>query len=225
MQSMLTKKSFQFLSDLKKNCRDREWFELHKEDYREHLLYPLQYLAGELSDLMLSIDDNFGVMPKRVISRIYRDTRFSRDKSLFKSNMWITFKRPESLWPDWPAFFFEIYPEGYRYGMGFYQATSRTMSGLRVAVAEDADRFRAIMHELLKRYEVQGERYKKEPKHDLPEDLKDMISRKNFYLHTTRCKTQMDKQVAVEMASGFESLRELYSFLLHVKMRIAFREL
>ncbi len=51
----------------------------------------------------------------RTISRIYRDTRFSKDKSPYKTTMWVTFKRPVKEWQNAPAYFFEITLESYRY--------------------------------------------------------------------------------------------------------------
>jgi hypothetical protein len=58
-----------------------------------------------MDGFMLSIDPYFDVHPaiNRTISKIYRDTRFSNDKSPFKTTMWITFKRPEKNWKDAPA--------------------------------------------------------------------------------------------------------------------------
>ncbi len=82
---------------------------------------------------MLTIDPSFGIRPAvdKTISRIYRDTRFSKDKSLFKSTMWLTFKRPRKDWKDAPAYFLEISPDSYRYGMGYYSVSSDTMYKFR----------------------------------------------------------------------------------------------
>lgn len=102
----------------------REWFQENKGEYQEHLLHPMQNLVRSLSDTMLSIDPSLDVAPVvgRTISRIYHDARFSRNKPLFRNSMWITFKRSQKDWLDTPAFFFEINPVIYQYGMGFYKA-------------------------------------------------------------------------------------------------------
>lgn len=71
-----------FLRDLAAN-NNKAWFEAHRQEYEEHLLEPLKALVSDLSGFMLSIDPDFMTIPAvdRTISRIYRDTRFSKDKS------------------------------------------------------------------------------------------------------------------------------------------------
>ena len=104
-----SKDSIVFLRELKKN-NNKQWFESHKSDYEALLLAPLKNLVSDLGDFMLSIDNFFEVTPSvnKTISRIYRDTRFSHDKSPYKTSLWITFKRPQKDWKDAPAYFFEI---------------------------------------------------------------------------------------------------------------------
>lgn len=215
-------KTFKFLTDIEKNKCDRAWLEEHKDAYKAHLLYPLQELASGLSDTMLSIDHCFEVMPQRTVSRIYRDTRFSHDKSLFKSTMWITFKRSEKTWRDTPAFFFEIFPEGYRYGMGFYQASSYTMHGLRQIIAAHPDKFRKIMSKVSTMCEVQGERYKREAFCGLPDDIKEVVMRKNFYVQIKRPIDDciLNGNISKELSANYKMLNDLYAFLLAAKIRI-----
>ena len=80
---------------------------------------------------MRSIDPEIEVAPGRAVSRVFRDTRFSKDKSPYKTSHWITFKRPRKNWQNFPAFFFEISPDTYRYGMGFFSADRATMDRFR----------------------------------------------------------------------------------------------
>ena len=83
-----------FLKNLKEN-NNKLWFEENKEKYIHHLLTPMKYLVMDLSSFILSIDPLLEVTPSSgyTISKIYRDTRFSKDKSPYKIRMWITFKR------------------------------------------------------------------------------------------------------------------------------------
>ncbi|MHB8918961.1 MAG: DUF2461 family protein, partial [Desulfocucumaceae bacterium] len=107
--------TLEFLINLGLN-NDKAWFESNKHQYQEFLLEPLRSLASDLGPFMLSIDPYLEVSPGRSVSRIYRDTRFSRDKSPYKTNMWAAFKRPSRDWKADPVFFFEIYQDWYRYG-------------------------------------------------------------------------------------------------------------
>lgn len=128
-----SQESLDFLGNLKAN-NNRMWYEANRQVYINCLLEPLQNLVVDIGAFMLTIDPYLEVTPAidKTISRIYRDTRFSRDKSPYKSTMWITFKRPNKEWKDAPAFFFEISPDSYRYGMGFYSAGKKTMDRFRV---------------------------------------------------------------------------------------------
>ena len=87
MQNALSEKSFQFLAELEKHTSDKAWFEEHKTAYKEYLYDPLYELAERLGPVILSLDAGFEVTPRKVISRIYKDTRFSRDKAFYKNNM------------------------------------------------------------------------------------------------------------------------------------------
>ncbi len=130
------KETFVFLRSLETN-NNKKWFEQHKNDYHEFLLNPLKSLVSDLSGFMLTIDPFFEVSPavNRTISRIYRDTRFTKDKSPYKTTSWIIFKRPKKDWKNSPAYFIELSPDSYRFGMGFYSASPNTMRLFREAIA------------------------------------------------------------------------------------------
>jgi uncharacterized protein (TIGR02453 family) len=119
-----SRKTFTFLRDLGHN-NDKAWFETHRPVYEQHVLRPLRDLVSDLADFMLGIDLSFEVEPAvgKTISRIYRDTRFSKDKSPFRDHMWIAFKRSGQDWAHYiPTYYLEITPTSYRYGLGFYEA-------------------------------------------------------------------------------------------------------
>lgn len=86
-------KTLKFLRGLKTN-NNKAWFQAHRADYEKYVLQPLRDLVIDLGDFMLDIDPFFEITPSvnKTISRIYRDTRFSKDKSPFRSTVWFTFK-------------------------------------------------------------------------------------------------------------------------------------
>jgi len=123
-------KKLKFLRAIKAN-NNKAWFEAHRNDYEEYVLGPLRDLVTDLGDFMLDIDPRFEVEPavNKTISRIYRDTRFSKDKSPFRSTVWITFKNRNKDWTtNVCGYFFELSMDSYRYGMGFYDAAPSIMS-------------------------------------------------------------------------------------------------
>lgn len=213
-----TPESFQFLHDIKEH-NSKSWYEGHKPDYRRLLLTPFQDLVGDLSGFMLSIDPQLVTTPAidKTISRIYRDTRFSKDKSLYRDSMWLTFKRPVTEWQEAPAYFFEITPEGYRYGMGFYSAATPFMERFRERLKAKPERFLATISFLKQNspFIVEGERYKKNHGGDLPDELRDWFQYKSFYLTSNH---QIDQilftdQLVGELTVGFEILAPLYRYL------------
>ncbi|MHB8062813.1 MAG: DUF2461 family protein, partial [Ruminiclostridium sp.] len=94
-----------FLSNLVLN-NNKTWFDENKDNYQQYILDPLGRLVQDLSRPMLEIDPLFEVTPSvnKTISRIYRDTRFSKNKNPYKDSVWITFKRPGKEWSDVPSF-------------------------------------------------------------------------------------------------------------------------
>lgn len=126
--------SLEFFEGLTAN-NNRAWFEAHRDEYENYLLNPLKALVSDLAAPMLSIDPELITVPAvdKTISRIYQDTRFSRNKSPYKTRLWISFKRLSPDWKTAPCFFFEISADGYRYGMGFSAPPERpwkTFGGL-----------------------------------------------------------------------------------------------
>ena len=185
MSSIFSQHSIDFLQGLQDN-NNKPWFQAHEAGYRQYVLAPLVGLVEALSETMLEIDSNFEMAPKvsKTISRIYRDTRFSRDKSLYHSHMWITFKRPCVEWQDAPGYFFEIEPDRYVYGMGLYKATHETMDAFRARLEAQPDEFRQIISFLDARTDISvgGDLYKKTLTPSIPNDLQSWYQRKTCYL-------------------------------------------
>jgi uncharacterized protein (TIGR02453 family) len=214
--------SLDFLRDIKAN-NTKGWFEVHRSDYEQHLLSPLRALAASLTPLMLSIDPDLVTTPARVISRIHRDTRFSRDKSPYKSTLWLTFKRPHSDWQDAPAFFFELGADSWRYGMGFYAASKNTMDRLRLLIERKPFEFERMIAFLAEqdRFMVEGEQYKRLINPAVPEHLRPWHQRKSVYLVCNRQSGRLlyDRETLNELITGFSLLQPLYHYF--SKLRIS----
>lgn len=214
--------SLSFLRDLKAN-NSKVWFEEYRRDYEQHLLSPLRALTAGLTPLMLSIDQDFVTTPARVISRIHRDTRFSRDKSPYKTTLWLTFKMHHSDWQDAPAFFFELGADSWRYGMGFYAASKETMDRLRQLIERKPAEFERMIAFLADQdqFAVEGEQYKRLINPAVPEHLRPWHQRKSVYLVCNRPSDGQlySREVLGELVTGFTLLEPLYhSFS---KLRIA----
>lgn len=218
--------TFQFLMENRFH-NSREWFLEHKPNYMQYVLEPLQDLVAALSPTMLEIDSSLITEPKvdKTISRIYRDTRFARDKSLFKEHMWITFMRDKkSLHFDPACFFFEITPDHYHYGCGYYQASSAEMGAIRALVLENHPAFAALWR-MLERQDIfvpEGESYKRNRYPEAPAELWPWLNRKNlFFTHrSTDFDLLFSEHLAERVAADFLLLKPAYEFFLAARARV-----
>lgn len=217
-----SKDTIKFLGDLRSN-NNKPWFEAHKGEYERSVLEPLQNLVKEVGPFMLTIDPDFETRPRvdKTISRIYRDTRFSHDKSPFKNTMWITFRRPIKDWKNAPAYFLEISPDSYRYGMGFYSATKETMGRLRRIIDEKPKEFlKAVSFYPKQRdFVVEGEKYKRVLNSGISEEMQEWHQRKNLYLVCNRDIDErfFSRELVDDLISGFRLLAPFYHYLWRLK--------
>ena len=124
----------------------KEWFREHRKDYDRLVLDPMRQLVLELQPGVWKLDDSLIAEPKvgRSISRIYRDTRFTKDKSTFRDVCWCVFLREKKLYQGPPAFYFEFSPRFVRWGCGYYRASPRDMDTLRgLILRQDPDFYKA----------------------------------------------------------------------------------
>jgi len=143
-----TKDTIRFFEELAGN-NTTTWFASNKERYTHQVMKELRELAWDLQPVLMAIDPRLETRPEKAISRIYRDLRFSHDKSPYKTTMWITYKRLNKTWQDYPSFFFELSGSSYRYGMGFYSATRATMDLFRESIDKNPGIFRCTFNTIL----------------------------------------------------------------------------
>lgn len=206
-----------FLRDLGAH-NAKPWFEAHRRAYETVLLHPFEDLVAALSGTILDIDGTLETTPGvgHTLSRIHRDIRFSKDKSPYRTNMWCTFKRREKAWMDAPAFFFELFPEGYRYGMGHYAPSRDTMEALREEMRFRPEAFSQAIawYDDQNTFTVEGPCYRR-PLPDAPYAFSEWYSRKNFFLVSNHPWEERlyDPTLSEEVAAGFSLLAPLYRHL------------
>jgi uncharacterized protein (TIGR02453 family) len=212
--------SLRFLSQVRQE-NSKEWFEAHRAEYQQQLLAPFQALVDALSGPMLRIDPQFETRPAvgKTLSRIYRDTRFSRDKSRYRSNMWLTFKRHAQDWSDAPVYFFELHPDGWRFGLGYYSASRNTMALLRQSMQANPETFLDSAACLGERFALEGECYKRPLVKAQPEELARWYNRKSFaaIARRTDMGTAFSAELTQTLAQGFEQLAPLYHYLMQIE--------
>lgn len=209
-----------FLFELGLN-NNKGWFEENRARYQASVQEPLKRMASTLGPVLTEIDPEMVTDVRRVVSRIHRDIRFSKDKSPYRSNMWLGWKREWENWAVEPAFFFEIHPEWYRYGMGFYNIPKETMDRIRTRIlARDPGFMRMVaLAQSLPEFRLEGDKYKRIMKPELPEELQDWYQRKELFF-CANCKMDQsvyDGSVADTVALGFRNLRPFYEWFVSLR--------
>lgn len=203
----------------------KAWFEDHRAEYESAVLNPLRELVAALTPAMLRIDPELTVEPKvnKTISRIYRDVRFSRDKSLFRDEMWISFMRKKKFWEGLPGFYFMLGSYGFRYGVGYYEASADSMECFREMVLRREKHFLDVLSafEGQNDFKLIGERYKRTKFPDEPEHIRAWLDLKNldFECASKNFPLLFSPELAPALADGFTRLRPEYDFICAVEER------
>ena len=124
----------------------RDWFLEHKQDYLDHLYHPLKELGEELMAAMEEAYPDEGLQLK--VTRIYRDVRRVKYGGLYKDHLWLVIRQPSEEWTARPAFYFEISPEGYEYGMGYYCARPVQMEQYRRRIRREPEALEKLARKL-----------------------------------------------------------------------------
>lgn len=121
--------TYQFLLQLAFH-NEKSYFEARRDAFERDVKNPLCALEEELRPFVLNLDGRLRTGPM-AISRIYRDTRFSKDKSPLRDHMWIGYKPPKCRTSEFFGLYFAITPVSYEYGMGMYSPMPALMERLR----------------------------------------------------------------------------------------------
>ena len=194
---------------------NREFFQSNRDWYLRDVRTPSLALAEALGRVVETIDPGMETRPHRALSRINRDTRFSRDKSPYRDHVWIAFRRPEEEKGKTPGFYVEIDAEGAYFGLGFYAANRPLMNALRrhmrLSPAEPA----AIWKKQADEFKLYGEAYKRlSVPEEVPEILRPWYVRKSFYLEKALpFSCAKSSALAEEIGAGFTRLAPLYNYV------------
>ncbi|AWW00303.1 DUF2461 domain-containing protein [Arcticibacterium luteifluviistationis] len=174
---------FAFLTALREN-NNREWFSAHKARY-EAALAEVIPVADKILFLMNQHDLIETPTGKKSLQRIYRDVRFSKNKTPYKSNWSGGFKRATVKRRG--GYYFHLEPNGRSYlAGGFWQPNKDDIKLLREHFSEEGDEYRAVtMTKDFKKYfgEVRGEQLKKSPKgYDIEHPEIELLRYKQFLL-------------------------------------------
>lgn len=213
-----TKQTIQFFKDLEVN-NTKEWFDENRKTYENEVRDRMKELCVAMTPAMKSIDVDFELRPHRCISRINRDTRFSKDKSPYKTHMWMSFMQTATAadWVNFPGFFLELSGSQYVYGTGMYAPKRFVMDDIRDHISYRASEFREMTQKTVldRGFSVGGEEYKRPIKNDLEEYFQQWYHRKGIFVIKT-CPIGdevFSNDFQKKLEADYKALEWLYNFL------------
>lgn len=177
-----------FFRGLKRNNR-RDWFQPRKHLYDQHVKEPMLELVAALNGELVKFAPEYVTDPKHAIFRIYRDTRFSPDKTPYKTHVAATFSRrgPEHMGTG--GFYFSVSSDQIEIAGGIYRPLPETMFLVRSHIAENYRELRAILADRKARKlmgDLQGDELTRAPKgFDTCHPAVDLIKKKDWILDAT----------------------------------------
>lgn len=148
---MITHDFLQFLYELSQN-NNRDWFEKNKKRYESTVKKPFEATVAAIIERVQQFEPQYGpITPKDCIFRIYRDTRFSKDKSPYKTNVAAAFN-PKNIKStsdalSFPGYYFHLEFGALWIGGGAYFLDKEPLRKVRTAIMQDPEAFRALISE------------------------------------------------------------------------------
>src|SRR5438034_4266632 len=140
-----TTATFRFFRGLARN-NAKPWFEAHRADYEGQVREPMRALIEEMDVRLARFAPEITGDPKRSMFRIYRDIRFSKDKSLYKTHAacWFYHRDADArvggdAEGGGAGFYFHLAPGGSLIGAGIWMPSRPILNRLRDAVARSEE--------------------------------------------------------------------------------------
>jgi uncharacterized protein (TIGR02453 family) len=165
---LFTKKTFVFLRELEKN-NTREWFAENKTRYEEEVLFPAIAFVSQMQPGIAKLSSYLLAEPKRMggsIMRIYRDTRFSKNKTPYKTNVGIHFRHSMGGDVHAPGYYVHVEPDACFVAAGMWMPPSEPLAAIRQAIMDEPKVWRKCKNNsrFTKRFALDGESLKTAPR-------------------------------------------------------------
>ena len=207
--------SFRFLEELKAN-NTREWFNENKDRYENDLKSPALRLIEDFAPELRKLSPHFMATP-RSLFRIYRDTRFSKDKTPYKTAAGIHFRHERAKDAHAPGFYFHVAPGEVFLGIGIWHPPTPALTAIREHIIDDPAGWKRVSRakKFTASYHLAGDSLVRAPKgvdpdHPLIEDLrrKDFIGVQEV-TRTFATRPDLPKQLAASFKTGLPFMRFL----------------
>ena len=180
--------ALKFFRDLRKN-NNRDWFQPRKELFEEQVKRPMRELVEALNRALATFAPECVTDPDKAVYRIYRDTRFSKDKTPYKDHIAASFHRRGTVAHGQGGFYVAVSDKETAIGGGVYAPDPATLLAVRRHIAARHEELRKILRAAPVRKllgAVQGEALTRIPK-GFPADhpAADLLRLKSYILYVT----------------------------------------
>ena len=209
----IPKNTISFLKELKLN-NNREWFNENKDRFN-NIQSQVKIFAQEVND-SLNVSDN---IEKIKIFRIYRDLRFSKDKTPYKKNIGMAFHRAK---PELRGgYYLEISADESFIAVGFWNPNKEDLLRIRKEIEIDGQEFKRIINQKkIKEIwgDLKGDEVKTSPKGFTSDhEYIDLIKKKQFiFIKKLKEKDILDEKFQNELVNYFESIRPFFDYMSEV---------
>lgn len=172
---------FKFLKDLKRT-NTRDFFQANKDRYLEHVRDPLLAFITDVAPQLEKISPEIVADPRPTggsMFRVYRDVRFSKDKSPYKTHASAQFRHAHGKDVHAPGYYLHLEPGTVFMGAGMWRPDSASLANIRRAIADDPTKWSRLVGSkvILETFKREGDALKRPPRgfspdHPLVEDLK-----------------------------------------------------
>ncbi|MCL2592872.1 MAG: DUF2461 domain-containing protein [Defluviitaleaceae bacterium] len=194
---------------------NKAWFEANKDNFQQNFNNPMKALGKEVFEQITADYGNHGFVHK--VSRIYKDARRVKGGDPYRCNLWFSIEKPSEEWTSVPVFWFELSPESWSYGLGYYQAKPLTMAKFRARIDKNPKAFEKLIASLEKQNEfiLEGDEYKR--KKDAPTlKTSEWYNRKSFSLIHRQPNSEelFSKELSARIINGYKSLMPFYEYFI-----------
>jgi uncharacterized protein (TIGR02453 family) len=186
MATYFSDRSLKFMRSLARN-NDREWFLAHKTDYETHVRAPFLALLGDLQPVLREVSAHFRAEPKTVggsLYRIHRDTRFSNDKTPYKTWQGARLFHERGRELEAPLFYIQLQPGGCMVAAGLWHPQPDTLRRVRQFIVDNPESWARAVHgpAFRKRFALDDSDILTRPPRGFPADFAylDDLRHKNF---------------------------------------------
>lgn len=207
---VITSKTFDFLKKLEKN-NNREWFEKHKPEFKGHEADVKKFITTVMEGLK-----GYDEIEKMKMFRIYRDVRFSKDKTPYKAHLAGSFSRAGARLRG--GYYIHLKPGDSFIATGFWQPTKEDLLRIRKELEHDATAFRKVIGaKPFKKIwgDLVGDEVKTAPKgFDKEHPNIDLIKRKQYiFVRKFSDKEALSKDFGENIVDSFRGIRPYFDLM------------